>query len=125
MFSSTESRLVAQFTAEMRGIEELNGVTVLAATNRPDLLDKSLQFDLRLELPLPHKEAREDIFSILLRKKPLAHDVNLSELAGMTMGMTGGDISQICRKASMEALKRDPDNFMLLREDFMRAMKHD
>lgn len=125
MFASTESRLAAQFTAEMRGIEELNGVTVLAATNRPDLLDKALSFDLRLELPLPDEETRAEIFRILLRKKPLAESVNLSELAAATKGMTGGDIAQICRRASMQALRRDTANFMLVMDDFMSVMKND
>ncbi|MBQ7666159.1 MAG: AAA family ATPase, partial [Synergistaceae bacterium] len=126
-FASTESRLTAQFMSEMRGIEELNGVTVLAATNRIDLLDKSLlmsgMFDMKIELPLPDVNAREEIFRILLRKKPLADDVSIIELAGMTENMTGGDISMICRRASMNALKDDADNFILKHKNFTEAMK--
>ena len=126
-FASTESRLTAQFMSEMRGIEELNGVTVLAATNRIDLLDKSLlmsgMFDMKIELPLPDVNAREEIFRILLRKKPLADDVSIIELAGMTENMTGGDISMICRRASMNALKDDADNFILRHKNFTEAMK--
>ena len=129
MFASTESRLTAQFLAEMRGIEELNGVIVLATTNRPDLVDKSLMvpglFDLKLELPLPDEKDREEIFRILLRKKPLADDVKLSDLAELTEGMTGGDISLICRRASMEALKDDEEKFILARRHFMRVINHD
>ncbi|MBQ7154652.1 MAG: CDC48 family AAA ATPase [Synergistaceae bacterium] len=124
MFASTESRLTAQFTAEMHGIEELNGVTVLAATNRPELLDKSLLFDLRLELPLPDKRTREEIFRILLRKKPLADDVNISELAVMTQNFTGGDISLICRRASMTALSRNPERLTIYRRDFMEVISN-
>ena len=117
---SFEERLTNQFMAEMRGIEELNGVTVLAATNKIDSLDKNLlnAFDLKFEMPLPNFEEREKIFEISLRKKPLDNDVNISELAKLTMNLTGGDIDSICRKAAMKALKRDSDNFILRREDF-------
>ena len=126
-FASTESRLTGQFLAEMRGIEELNGVTVLAATNRIDLIDKSLLapgiFDLKLELPLPDIKARAEIFGILLRKKPLADDVNIPELSGMTEGLTGGDIALVCRRAAMIALKNDVEHFMMRREDFVAALR--
>ena len=124
MFASTESRLTGQFLAEMRGIEELNGVTVLATTNRIELLDKSLLvpgiFDLRIELPLPDVKAREEIFRILLRKKPLADDVSLPELAEMTDGMTGGDIALMCRRAAINALKDDAEHFMLSRRHLVK-----
>ena len=126
-FASTESRLTGQFLAEMRGIEELNGVTVLAATNRIDLLDKSLLtsgiFDLKIELPLPNEKARSEIFSILLRKKPIADDVNINELSAMTEGLTGGDIALICRRAAVNALKNDRDNFVMRHSDFDGAMR--
>lgn len=122
IFASTESRLVAQFTAEMRGIEELNGVTVLAATNRPELLDSSLLFDLKLELSVPDAKAREEILGILLRKKPLDDDVCIAELAALTAKLTGGDLAQICRRASMSALRRDPEGFRIRRSDFMEAI---
>ena len=126
-FASTESRLTSQFLAEIRGIEELNGVTVLAATNRIDLVDQSLLssgiFDLKLELPLPDAETRREIFGILLRKKPLADDVDIDELSAMTEGLSGGDISMICRRASVIALKNDIDNFVLRRSYFDEALR--
>ncbi len=126
MFASTESRLTGQFMAEMRGIEELSGVTVLATTNRPELLDKSLLssgvFELKIEMPLPDVKAREEIVHILLRRKPLSEDVDIPEIARMTEGMTGGDISQICRRAAMNGLKSDVENFVLRMSDFTEAM---
>lgn len=125
-FASTESRLTGQFLAEMRGIEELNGVTILAATNRIDLLDKSLLatgiFDMKLELPLPDLRAREEIFSIMLRDKPLDESVCTHELAKLTENLSGGDIAFICRRAAMEALKHNPENFSLTRENFNNAL---
>ncbi|MBR6901005.1 MAG: AAA family ATPase [Synergistaceae bacterium] len=124
-FASTESRLTGQFLSEMHGIEALSGVTVIAATNRIDLVDGSLLnsgvFDLKFELPLPDKTAREKIFNILLRKKPLDESVNISKLADMSENFSGGDISLICRRASMEALKRNENNFALNFSDFEKA----
>lgn len=102
-------RVISQFLAEMSGIEELKGVVVLATTNRIDLIDPSLlssgRFDLILGLELPEEETRENIFNIHLRKKPLTDDVNVKTLARLTEGKSGGDISFICRKASMLALR--------------------
>lgn len=127
MFASTEARLTSQFLAEMHGIEELNGVTVLAATNRIDLIDKSLLssgiFDMKLELPLPDKKSRAEIFSILLRKKPLADDVNVDGLSAMTENLSGGDISMICRRAAVNALKRDMNDFVIRLCDFEEALR--
>ena len=127
MFASTEARLTSQFLAEMHGIEELNGVTVLAATNRIDLIDKSLLtsgiFDMKLELPLPDKKSRAEIFSILLRKKPLDDDVNVDGLSAMTENLSGGDISMICRRAAVNALKRDMNDFVIRLCDFEEALR--
>ena len=126
-FASTEARLTSQFLAEMRGIEELNGVTVLAATNRIDLIDKSLLapgiFDLKLELPLPDTKSRREIFSILLQKKPIADDVSIEDLSAMTENLSGGDISLLCRRAAMSALKHDMNNFVLRKCDFEAALR--
>lgn len=126
-FASTEARLTSQFLAEMRGIEELNGVTVLAATNRIDLIDKSLLssgiFDLKLELPMPDSKSRTEILTILLRKKPLADDVNIETLSAMTENFSGGDISLLCRRAAVIALKRNMNNFVMRLSDFDSALR--
>ena len=102
-------RVTGQFLAEMSGIEELTGVVVLATTNRIDLVDPALlaagRFDLVLELPLPGQAEREAIFSIELRKKPLAPGVDVQELARLTEGRSGADIASVCRKAAMLALR--------------------
>ena len=102
-------RVIGQFLAEMNGIEELTGVVVLATTNRADLIDPALlaagRFDLVLELPMPGQAAREAIFGIELRKKPLATDVDVDELARRSDGRSGADIAFVCRKAAMLALR--------------------
>ena len=76
--SAFTERVIGQFMSEMSGIEDLQGVVVLATTNRLDLVDPALlvagRFDLVLELPLPDAAARESIFRIELRQKPLAPD---------------------------------------------------
>jgi len=102
-------RVIGQFLAEMSGIEELTGVVVLATTSRIDLVDPALltagRFDLVLELPMPDQAAREAIFAIELRKKPLATDVDVKELARCSDGQSGADIAFVCRKAAMLALR--------------------
>ena len=100
---------MSQFLTELDGIEELRGVTVLAATNRPDLIDPALlrsgRFDIQVKLPVPDQRGRREIFDIHARAKPLAGDVNLEELAAATDGLVGADIEAICRKAAMLAIR--------------------
>ena len=102
-------RVMAQFLAEMDGIEELKGVVVLAATNRLDLIDPAIlrsgRFDLLLELPKPDEKTREEIFKIHTKNKPLAKDVDLKDLAKEAGGKVGSDIEFICRKAACLAIR--------------------
>jgi transitional endoplasmic reticulum ATPase len=107
--SSVRERMISQILLEMDGIEELRGVVVLAATNRPDLLDTALlragRFEVRIELPEPDLAGRRSILEVHTRTKPLADDVDLDRLAEMTEGYTGSDLESICRRASMEAIQ--------------------
>ncbi|MDR1977674.1 MAG: CDC48 family AAA ATPase [Synergistaceae bacterium] len=107
--SAFTERVIGQFLSEMSGIEELTGVVILATTNRIDLVDPALlvsgRFDLVLELPMPDQTAREAIFGIELRKKPLSGNVNTRELARLTEGQSGADIAFVCRKATMLAMR--------------------
>jgi len=102
-------RVMAQFLAEMDGIEELKGVVVLAATNRLDLIDPAIlrsgRFDLLLELPKPDDNTRVEIFKIHSKNKPLAKDVDFKELAKETDGAAGSDIEFIARKAACLAIR--------------------
>ncbi|HVU69740.1 MAG TPA: CDC48 family AAA ATPase [Ktedonobacteraceae bacterium] len=102
-------RLLTQLLTEMDGIEGRAGVIVVAATNRPELLDPALlrpgRFDMVVELRLPNEEERESIFSVHTRGRPLASDVSLSKLAQLTEGRSGADIEGICRRASLLALR--------------------
>ncbi len=107
--SGVIERVISQFLTEMDGIEELKGVTVLAATNRIDIIDPALlrsgRFDLMFEVPSPDLATREKIFKIHTRSMTLAEDVTLVELAGKIDNMTGADIEFICQKAKMCAIR--------------------
>src|SRR5438552_438540 len=98
-------RVIAQLLTEMDGIEGREGVIVLAATNRPELIDTALlrpgRFDLIVELRHPNEEERKAIFAVHLRDRPIAPDVTAEELAKVTPGRSGADIEAICRRASL------------------------
>ena len=102
-------RLLSQMLTELDGLEDLKGVVVIGATNRPDIIDEALlrpgRFDRILEVPTPDKEARKHIFQIHTKKKPLESDVNLDKLVEMTEGMTGADIAALVNAAAMTAIK--------------------
>ena len=107
--SQVTERVISQFLTELDGLEELEGVFVLAATNRKDLIDSAIlrpgRFDFILEFPLPDEKARREIFRVHTQGKPLAQDVNLDVLAQETEGMAGSDIAAICREASLVAIR--------------------
>jgi transitional endoplasmic reticulum ATPase len=107
--SRVTERVISQFLTEMDGVEELSGVLVLGATNRPDILDPALlrpgRFDLLLEVPPPDLEGRKKIFQIGLRGKPAADDVRTQDLAASTEGFTGADIQAVCARAALEAVR--------------------
>jgi transitional endoplasmic reticulum ATPase len=101
--------VIAQLLTEMDGIEGREGVIVLAATNRADLIDPALlrpgRFDLVVELEYPNEEERAEIFAVHTRGKPIAPEISLEELARQTPGRSGADIEAICRRASLLALR--------------------
>ncbi|MDP2726196.1 MAG: AAA family ATPase, partial [Dehalococcoidia bacterium] len=107
--SHVTERVVSQLLTELDGIEELKGVVVLAATNRPDILDPALlrpgRLDRQLELPAPEEAARLEIFRIHTRGKPLTSDVDLESMAKATSGLVGSDIEGICQRAAMLAIR--------------------
>ena len=108
--SNVTERVISQMLTEMDGLEALNNVVVIAATNRPDIMDPALlrpgRFDKSIYIGPPDKESREKIFKIHTANKPLDDDVDLGTLAEKTEGCTGADISAICNEAVMNAVRK-------------------
>ncbi|MBU4311330.1 MAG: CDC48 family AAA ATPase [Candidatus Omnitrophica bacterium] len=135
----TTERVISQFLTELDGIEELKGVVVIGATNRFDMIDPAIlrpgRFDSLLELPIPDKVTRLEIFKIHTKGKPLDKDIDLTSLANTTDKYTGADIEAIARRASMlaireflEKVKNKPDKkaidgFSIKKKHFEEAMK--
>jgi len=108
--SNVTERVISQMLTEMDGLEGLSDVVVIAATNRPDIMDPALlrpgRFDKSIFIAPPDQASRESIFGIHTRGRPLADDVKLDDLAQRTEGCTGADISAICNEATMNAVRR-------------------
>ncbi|HZC88576.1 MAG TPA: CDC48 family AAA ATPase [Nitrososphaera sp.] len=127
--SHVTERVISQVLTEMDGLEDLKGVVVIGATNRPDIIDEALlrpgRFDRILEVPIPDKEARKQIFQIQTRKKPLdASSVNIDMLVDVTEGMTGADIAAVVNAAAMTAIKEHIENKEKSGGKLKISMKH-
>ncbi|XP_046721759.1 LOW QUALITY PROTEIN: ATPase family protein 2 homolog [Silurus meridionalis] len=109
--SGVADRVLAQLLTEMDGIEQLKDVTVLAATNRPDMIDKALMRPGRLDrivyVPLPDAATRREIFSLQFRKMPVHPSVHLEDLVTRTERYSGAEITAVCREAALFALQED------------------
>ncbi len=107
--SGVGERVVSQLLTELDGVEELDDVVIIAATNRPDLIDSALlrpgRLDRHVHVPVPDEEARQAIFEVHTRDKPLADTVDLDRLARMTDGYVGADIEAVTREAAMIATR--------------------
>lgn len=108
--SHVTERVISQMLTELDGLEDLKGVVVIGATNRPDIIDEALlrpgRFDRILEVPVPDKESRREILKIHTSKKPLDHNtVNIDKLVELTDGYTGADIAAMVNAAAMSAIK--------------------
>ncbi|MFH1510554.1 MAG: CDC48 family AAA ATPase [Candidatus Woesearchaeota archaeon] len=124
--SHVSERIVNQLLTEMDGLQELNDVVIVAATNRPDILDTALlrpgRFDRIILTPPPEKKAREEIFKVHTKGMPLK-GVDIKELAEKTEGYVGADIMAVCREAAMLALRQDIKADTISTEHFDLAMK--
>jgi transitional endoplasmic reticulum ATPase len=102
-------RVVSQILTELDGLEELQDVVVIAATNRIDMVDPALlrpgRIDRIIHIPLPDKDARSKIFEIHLKGKPVSDEVSVQWLAEATDGYSGAEIEAVCREAAMLALR--------------------
>ncbi|MFA4876985.1 MAG: CDC48 family AAA ATPase [Methanoregula sp.] len=126
-------RVIAQLLTEMDGLEELKGVTVLAASNRIDMIDPALlragRMDLQIELPKPDEAGRLEIFKIHTRKRPLAKGVKLPDYVKKTEGLTGAEIEAVCNRATILAIRefaktgQHMAEFVVLASHFTRAIE--
>jgi transitional endoplasmic reticulum ATPase len=120
-------RVVNTILAEMDGLEELQGVVVIGATNRPNLIDPALlrpgRFDELVYVPVPDQRARRHILAIQTRSMPLADDVNLDSLAERTARYTGADLGDLVRRAGLLALRDSLSADKVTAAHFERAMK--
>jgi transitional endoplasmic reticulum ATPase len=111
--SRVTERVVNQLLSELDGLEALKDVVVIAATNRPDILDPALlrsgRFDRLLMIGPPDKEGRLEILKIHTARIPHEKDVDLEELAEVTEGYVGSDLESLCREAAMLAMKSEED----------------
>jgi transitional endoplasmic reticulum ATPase len=125
--SGVTDRIVNQLLTELDGIKPLRGVVVIAATNRPDLVDPALlrpgRFDRVIYVPPPDKNARLEILKIHTRKVPLAEDVDLAKLAEMTEGYSGADLEALVREAVLLALREKLEVRPVSMEYFLKALK--
>jgi transitional endoplasmic reticulum ATPase len=107
--SGLTDSIVNQLLAEMDGVQGADGVYVVGATNRPELIDEALlrpgRFNYQVEVPLPNKEGLKAIFSIHLRKDILGDDVNIEEVVENTEGLSGAEVAEVCRLAGLQALR--------------------
>jgi cell division protease FtsH len=112
-----------QLLVEMDGFESNEGVILIAATNRPDVLDPALlrpgRFDRRVVVPHPDVAGREGILAVHTRKTPLASDVNLEVIARSTPGFSGADLENLVNEAALLAARNSKDSIEM--EDFDHA----
>ncbi len=124
--SNVTERIVNTLLVEMDGLEELADVVVIAATNRPDLMDPSLlrpgRFDRVIQAHMPNKESRLAILKVHIGKMPLAKDIDLDKIAERTEGYSGADIYGIAREAAMHALRKDNEATEVTSADFEEAL---
>jgi transitional endoplasmic reticulum ATPase len=122
--SHVTERVISQLLTELDGLEILTNVIVIAATNRPDIIDPALlrpgRFDRLLYVPPPDRDSRTQIIKIHVKKKPLHEDVNLEVLANRTDGYTGADIAALSSAAVMLALREHISKY----QDPKEADKH-
>jgi len=125
--SGVTERVISQLLTEMDGIITLEDVVVIAASNRPDIVDPAVlrpgRFDRLIYVPEPDEKARLEIFKLYTKDMPLAKDVDLKNLASLTKSYSGADIEGVCREAALSALRKDIKSKEVALSDFQKAME--
>jgi transitional endoplasmic reticulum ATPase len=127
MGTKVTERVLNQLLAEMDGLEDLNDVIVIGATNRPDMLDPALlrpgRFDRILLVNAPEEQGRLNVLKIHTKNMPLAKNVDINEIAKETIGYTGADIEALVREAAMLSLRESIDAKQVTKKHFDEALK--
>ncbi len=125
--SGVSERVISQLLTEMDGIVSLDNIVVVAASNRPDIIDPAVlrpgRFDRMIYVPSPDEKTRLQIFQIYTKGMPLAKDVSQSTLARTTKGFSGADIEALCREAAMNALRNNVEAKEVTYDDFKKSME--
>ena len=125
--SGVTQRVVNQLLTEIDGMEDLHDVAIIAATNRPDIIDPGLmrpgRFDRHIKVDTPDEDSRLKIFKVHTKDMPLASDVNLEKLAKHSEGYVGADIEAVCREAAMLTLREDINSETVSMKFFEKAME--
>ena len=120
-------RVLNQLLSEMDGLEDLKDVTVIAATNRPDMLDPALlrpgRFDRIILVDVPDEKSRRQIFDVHTKNTPLDKSVKMDHLVKMAEGFVGADIESFVRESALHALRRDANTINVTMKDFEEAFK--
>ena len=124
--SNVSERVVNQMLTEMDGLIDLDNIVILAATNRPDIVDTALlrpgRFDRIVLIPSPDEVGRKEIFKIHTKKMPIEKSIKLDYLAKETEGYVGADIEAVCREAAMLALRKDIKAVTIKKKHFDAAL---
>jgi len=125
--SGVSERVISQLLTEMDGIVTLQDIVIIAATNRPDMVDSAVlrpgRFDRLIYVPEPDEKGRLQILKIYMKGMPISKDVDLNQLTIMTKYYGGADIESLCREAAMHALRRDVNSQEVAMKDFLDALK--
>ncbi len=123
--SGVTQRVVSQLLTEMDGLLALQTVVVIAATNRPDILDPALirpgRFDRLIYVPAPNTESRLEILKIYTKTMPLDKEIDFTYIQKNTKGYSGADLKAVCREASMNAMRKQKK--IVSMDDFKKALK--
>ena len=125
--SGVSERVISQLLTELDGIESLENVVVIGATNRPDIIDPAIlrpgRFDRLIFVPAPDHATRMQILKIHCTNMPLSQDVDLDHVASQTGGYSGADLEAVVREAGLVSLRRDIESKNVTREDFRDALE--
>ncbi len=125
--NSVGDRVLAQMLNEIDGVENLVDVTIVAATNRPDMIDKALMRPGRLDrivyVRLPDRETRKEIFQLRIKEIPVDENVSVDELADMSEKYSGAEIAAVCNEAAFKALETNINSTSVNMANFMDALK--